>query len=122
MFGATPAQREPIEGRAELLRVEGVDDRVDGRVEVAEPGDPVEEGLGDVAARQDRLEHVDDEERHPRDDEAAHDDRQRLGGFALLQQTHVLGAATRTSTRITVVMIVVTSRVSVFVDCQLIVV
>lgn len=48
---ATLANRETIEGRAKLFRVEGVDDGIDGRVEVAEPSDPVEEELGDVATR-----------------------------------------------------------------------
>jgi len=73
-----------LEGPPEVHVAPGVYDRVDGRVEISEPRDHVDEHLGRRTARlTEREEQVDDKERKPADDEHAHDDAQRLGGFAL---------------------------------------
>jgi len=80
-----------LERPPEVHVAPGVYDRVDGRVEVTEPRDHVDQHLGRRTARlAEREEQVDDEERQPADDEHAHDDAQRLGGFALLGQRYAL--------------------------------
>lgn len=80
-----------LERPPEVHVAPGVYDRVDGRVEVAEPRDHVDEHLGRRTARlAEREEQVDDEEWQPADDEHAHDDAQRLRGFPLFGQRYAL--------------------------------
>lgn len=80
-----------LERAPEVHVAPGVDDRVHGGVEVAEPRDHVDEHLGRRAARlAEREEQVDDEERQPADDEHAHDDAKRLGRLPLLGQRYAL--------------------------------
>lgn len=54
------------------LRVEhGVDDGIEGAVDVAEPGDGAHQRVGDVARQAQRSHRVDHEERRPAEQEAA---------------------------------------------------
>lgn len=57
------------EGLAELDVEGGVDDGVDGAVEVAQPGDGAVQRGRDAAASAVGLQHVGEEERQPADDE-----------------------------------------------------
>lgn len=57
------------EGFAELNVESGVDDGVDGAVEVSEPGDRAVQGGRDAAAPAVGLQHVCEEKRQPADDE-----------------------------------------------------
>lgn len=57
------------EGFAKLDVERGVDDRVDGAVEVSQPGDSAVQWRGDAAAPAVGLQHVGQEERQPADDE-----------------------------------------------------
>lgn len=57
------------EGFAELNVESGVDDRVDGAVEVPEPGDGAVQRRRDAAAPAVGFQHVGQEERQPADDE-----------------------------------------------------
>ena len=59
------------EGFAELDVESGVDDGVDGAVEVSQPGDGAVERGRDAAAPAVGLQHVGQEERQPADDEHA---------------------------------------------------
>lgn len=59
------------EGLAELDVEGGVDDGVDGAVEVAQPGDGAVERGRDAAAAAVGLQHVGEEERQPANDEHA---------------------------------------------------
>ena len=57
------------EGLAELDVECGVDDRVDGAVEIAQPGDGAVQGGRDAAAAAVGLQHMGQEEGQPADDE-----------------------------------------------------
>lgn len=57
------------EGFAELDVERGVDDGVDGAVQVSEPGDGAVQRPRDAAAPAVRLQHMREEERQPADDE-----------------------------------------------------
>lgn len=84
------------EGFAELDVERGVDDGVDGAVQVSEPGDGAVQRPRDAAAPAVRLQHMREEERQPADDEHAletgrgriyyecHEDRQRAKNLNLL--------------------------------------
>ena len=75
LVGAVPAQY-PNEGVAELRVVEGVQERVDGGVEVPEPqGEQVEVHVEGTA--QERLQSEEHEVRHPADGERQHDGGER---------------------------------------------
>jgi hypothetical protein len=82
--GLTAAREQAAQRVAEVDVDDQVDDGVEGGVEVAEPDEDVEHRVvyrgrvGDQRARD-----VDGEEGQPAGDEAAHDDRQRLGDALL---------------------------------------
>ena len=57
------------EGLAELDVERGVDDRVDGAVEIAQPGEGAVQGGRDAAAAAVGLQHMGQEEGQPADDE-----------------------------------------------------
>lgn len=64
----------------EILVEDGVDDRIEGRVDVAEPkGEGKAPGL-DVALRAHGRQEVEEEEREPARDEGPHDEAQDEGG------------------------------------------
>ena len=71
---------------AKVARAQSVDERIGGRVAVAEPEEHVEEGAGRAARRADGAEQVDGEERRPADDEAADDHADRLRRLRLAVQ------------------------------------
>lgn len=67
-FSTSLAVEDLHEGLPELNIEGGVDDGVDGTVDVAEPRKSVVHGLGDVAVTV-HVQNVGDEEREPADDE-----------------------------------------------------
>jgi len=56
---------EPPEGSAEVRIVEGVDERVDGAVDPANPGEAEHEVLEDGGSRQEGYQQIIDEEGQP---------------------------------------------------------
>lgn len=68
-FDLLSAVQDLEEGFAELDVEGGVDDGVDGAVEVSQPGDGAVQRRGDTAAPAVGLQHVGQEERQPADDE-----------------------------------------------------
>lgn len=68
------------EGLAELDVEGGVDDGVDGAVEVAQPGDGAVQRGRDAAAPAVGLQHVGEEERQPADDEHTSGRHTHTGG------------------------------------------
>ena len=81
----SPAE-DPLEGVSELRAEDSVDDRVEGRVEVAQPeeeGKKVLIEFADVVEVAERKHDGHEEERQPADDECPGDDGQRLGGLPL---------------------------------------
>ncbi len=96
-FGLAAANGDPVEGGAELLRAVRVNDRVNHRIEITEPGNGVRHPLGDAALGQHRLQHVHDEEGRPRDDEPADHNGQRLGRLVLVDHAYLLLVVTAVS-------------------------
>lgn len=81
----TAGAEDPCEGSSEISGPAGVDDRIHGRIDPAEPGDDGEDALRIVdALKADTRQQIGDEEGQPTGDEDAHHDAQRLGSFALL--------------------------------------
>lgn len=76
------------EGFAKLDVESGVDDGVDGTVEVSQPGDGAVERGRDAAAPAVGLQHVGEEERQPADDEdtSGRQDRERIRGHMYVAQ------------------------------------
>ena len=79
---ATLAAEDALECEAEVLGEHGVDDRVDGAVDVAEPEADLEDDLRSFVGNE-GLQEVPREKRHPTEDEAANDDAHRLRRFHL---------------------------------------
>ena len=86
-----PAQH-PLERGPELRTEDGVDDRVERRVEVAEPEEERHQGVVELVVLEDGHHDGKDEEGQPASDEGPGDDGQRLGGLplALGLERHVL--------------------------------
>lgn len=68
-----PGRQDPLERLAELGVEDRVDDRIEGRVGVAQPGQHLER-LRPDAGLAERGDDIYTEERHPADQEHAHDD------------------------------------------------
>ena len=68
---------------AEVFVVGGIDERVDQWVGVTEPRQGATHSVTYSTRQAERLDHVQDEEWQPTDDETADDDSQRLGGLVL---------------------------------------
>lgn len=109
VLGTAPGiahSQDALEGVAELLVEDRVDDRVEGRIRVAQPGEYLEGLAPDAGLAEGRCD-VDAEEGHPADKEHAHDHAHRHCGLvigdvvrgAVVQVAHlellllVLGAA-----------------------------
>lgn len=76
--------QETSEGVSEVSIPQGVDDRVEGGVEVPHPEERRFDGVRPVAVRPaEGGRQVPDEERHPAEEEGAHDDAERLGRLVL---------------------------------------
>ncbi|MPC55756.1 hypothetical protein E2C01_049700 [Portunus trituberculatus] len=85
--GRVGTPQDSSEGSAEVHVKDGVDDRVERRVDVAEPHNEVDHLVVGIWARGAKgLDHVHEEEGQPADNERAHDDAQRPGGAALFGQ------------------------------------
>lgn len=85
VLGAAPGiahGQDALEGVAELLVEDRVDDRIEGRVRVAQPGEDLE-GLAPDAGLAEGGRDVHAEEGHPADEEHAHDDAHRHGGLVV---------------------------------------
>ena len=86
------SEENPLESLPEVLVEDGVDDRVQRRVAVAEPERERESPALHAAGRQwavfadraDRADAVEEEEGEPASDEAAHDEAEDEGGASLL--------------------------------------
>lgn len=76
------AKKNPLEGLSELRTEYRVDDRVQGRIEVAEPQEEREERVANLALFAQRHEQCCDEERQPADNKSARDDGQCLGSLS----------------------------------------
>ena len=84
------AAQELLERVAEVLGAQSVDERIVGRVAVAEPEEDAEqERRGAVSTE--RLGEIDGEERSPADHETADDDAHRFSRLLLLVETAQLG-------------------------------
>lgn len=77
------ATHDVLERQAEVFQMVGVEERVQGRVEVAEDDAGVEEGQRDLARGAVGLYEVDGVEGHPADDEEEDDDGEVLSGLDL---------------------------------------
>jgi len=77
------AAQHPLKGRPELGAEDSVDDRVQGRVEVAEPQKEGDEGVVELVVFEDGHHDRQDEEGKPAGDEGPGHDGQGLGGFPL---------------------------------------
>jgi len=77
-----PHGQDALEGVAELLVEDRVDDRIEGRVRVAQPGEDLE-GLATDAGLAEGGRDVHAEEGHPADEEHAHDHAHRHGGLVV---------------------------------------
>jgi len=76
-IGQTSLEQDAPEGASEVLVEDGIDGRIEGRVHVAQPEGDGEGRLRDVAvAATCRHQDVQEEERQPAGDEAAHDQAQ----------------------------------------------
>lgn len=80
---------DALEGFAELRVEDGVDDGIEGGVGVAQPREDLEGDVRDARLAEGRHD-VDAEERHPADQEHAHDDAHRDGRFVV---AHVIRRA-----------------------------
>lgn len=82
-----------LEGSAEVLVKDGVDDRVQGAVTVADPEKEFKQRLGDLAwLPADSVQAVGEEEGEPANDKHAHDDGQHEGEAFLPGGGHFLPA------------------------------
>jgi len=81
-----------FEGATKVDVKDGVDDRIDGRIYVAEPHDGVDDAVvcGRRTALAERKYDVHDEERKPADDERSHDDDHSACRATLLRQRYAL--------------------------------
>lgn len=82
---------EFLEGLFELIVEDGVNDRVNERVEVAQPGEDIKhERVKPAALRADGRHQRPHEEGQPAHDERSQDDAQSFGGFTLAGRTQAL--------------------------------
>ena len=81
--GVGLAAEHPLERGPELRTEDGVDDRVEGGVEVAEPQEERDQGVVGLVILEDGHHDGQDEEGQPAGDERAGDDGQRLGRLPL---------------------------------------
>ena len=79
---------QALEARAELPIEDGVDDGIEGRIEVAQPEEDAPED-----GRRLQLQTVGEREAQPAEDEAAGDDGHGLGGLDLQREPLLVGAS-----------------------------
>ena len=105
-LAAISAEQDLAECESEVGIEDGVDDRVEETVDVAEPDDDARQrgrvGAAHRVVAAERLDERRDEERQPADDERPGHDRQRPGGLAL-SLLLLLGASGRQQRQLLVV-------------------
>jgi len=82
--------QKSLEGPAVIQVEDGVDDRIQARVDVAQPGDEVLELVRGAAGLAEGQNDVHEEEGQPADDEHAHDDAQGASRSPLLGKRDLL--------------------------------
>lgn len=87
---ARPQRQDLLEGQAEVRVEDGVDDRVEGAVRVAQPCQKLEYDRRDARLAE-RSDDVHAKEWHPADEEHAHDDAERDGRFVIGHVIVVVG-------------------------------